>query len=41
MKAYGGVDVQIHIILTSALFAGELHAPAALSPGKESPFPIG
>jgi hypothetical protein len=28
MKAYGGMDVQIHIFLTSALVGGQLHAPA-------------
>jgi hypothetical protein len=32
MKAYGGVDVEIHIFLTSALAGGQLHGPAALSP---------
>jgi hypothetical protein len=26
MKAYGGVDVQIHIFFTSALVGGELSA---------------
>jgi hypothetical protein len=35
MKAYEEVDVQIHSFLTSALDGrGQLHAPAALSPGK-------
>jgi hypothetical protein len=35
MTAYGGVDVQINIFLTSALVqGGQLHAPAALSRGK-------
>jgi hypothetical protein len=39
MKAYGGVDVQIHIFLTSALVGGEcaLHAPAALTAGERAP----
>jgi hypothetical protein len=37
MTAYGSVDVQIHIFLTSALVEvnGQLHAPAALPPGKD------
>jgi hypothetical protein len=39
MKAYGGVDVMIHVSLTSAL-VGELHRPAALLPGKYPPVPI-
>jgi hypothetical protein len=39
MKAYGRVDVWIHIFLTSALVGGErqLHAPAALPPGERAP----
>jgi hypothetical protein len=39
MKTYGGVDVYIHIFLTSALFGGECLAspPATLPPEKESP----
>jgi hypothetical protein len=43
MKTYGGVDIQIHISLTSALaeVSGQLHTPAALPPGKEVPVPIG
>jgi hypothetical protein len=37
MEAYEGVDVEIHVFLTSALVgSNQLHAPAALSPGKES-----
>jgi hypothetical protein len=41
MKAYGGVNVQIHVILTSGLAgSGQLHAPAALPPGKQ-PLPAG
>jgi hypothetical protein len=34
MKAYGGVGVEIHILLTSALAGGEwsASAPAALPP---------
>jgi hypothetical protein len=41
MKVYGGVD-KIYIALTSALVgvSGQLHAPAALPPGKEPPVPI-
>jgi hypothetical protein len=34
MKTYGGVKVQSHVFLTSALGGGQLHAPAALLPGK-------
>jgi hypothetical protein len=39
MKAYGGVDVQIHIFLTSALVAGEWSASHAgrLSSGERIP----
>jgi hypothetical protein len=42
MKAYGGVDVQVHIFFTSALVGGggQLYAPAALPPEKEPPVPI-
>jgi hypothetical protein len=32
----GGMDVQNHIFLVSALVEYQLHAPAALSQGKES-----
>jgi hypothetical protein len=33
MKTYGGMDVQIHVFLTSAQVGDEqLHAPAALLP---------
>jgi hypothetical protein len=42
MKTYGGVDVQIQVLLTWALVgSGQLHAVAALSPGKELPVLIG
>jgi hypothetical protein len=43
MKAYGGVDVYIHIFLTSVLVwsSGQLHAPAALRLEKEPPVNIG
>jgi hypothetical protein len=33
MKAYGRMDIWIHIFLTSALL-GQLHAPAALPRGR-------
>jgi hypothetical protein len=43
MKAYGGVDAKIYILLTSALVGGEWSASptAALPPGNEAPVPIG
>jgi hypothetical protein len=39
MKAYGGVDVQIHIFLTSALPGGEWSAlhPRRFNPGERTP----
>jgi hypothetical protein len=39
MKAYGGVDVYIHIFLTSALVGGEWSAssPWRFTPGKGAP----
>jgi hypothetical protein len=42
MRAYGGVDVSIHIFLTSALLGGEWSAsrPGRFIPGKELPVPI-
>jgi hypothetical protein len=42
MKVYGGVDVKIHISLTSALVGAEcqLHALAALPPGKKPQYPL-
>jgi hypothetical protein len=43
MKTYWGVDVWIHIFLTSALIgvvSGQLHAPAALAPGKSPRYPF-
>jgi hypothetical protein len=40
MKTYGGVDVQIHIFLTSALVGGEWSASlrCRFTPGKEPPY---
>jgi hypothetical protein len=42
MKAYGVLDVQIHIFLTSALVGGEWSAsrPGGFTPGKEPLVPI-
>jgi hypothetical protein len=39
MKAYGGVDVQIHIFLASALIGGEWSAscPYRFTPGEKAP----
>jgi hypothetical protein len=39
MKTYGGVDVQIHIFLTSALVRGEWTAsrPGRFTPGERAP----
>jgi hypothetical protein len=39
MKAYGGVDVQIHIFLTSALAGGEWPASRSrhFTPGERAP----
>jgi hypothetical protein len=39
MKAYGGVDVYIHIFLTSALVGGEWSAsrPGHFTPGERAP----
>jgi hypothetical protein len=43
MKAYGGMDVYIHIFLTSALVGGEWSAsrPGRFTPRIEPPVPIG
>jgi hypothetical protein len=44
MKAYTGVDIEIHVFLTLTKYLevrGQLHAPAALSPGKAHPVSIG
>jgi hypothetical protein len=42
MKTYRGVDVQIHIFLTSVLVevGGQLHVPAALPPGTNPRYPL-
>jgi hypothetical protein len=42
MKMYGGVDVQIHVFLTSALDGGEQSASRSshFTPGKEPPVPM-
>jgi hypothetical protein len=42
MKAYGGVDVQIHIFLTSALVEGEWSAsrPGRFTPEKSPRYPL-
>jgi hypothetical protein len=39
MKAYGGVDVKIHIFLTSALVGGEWSGsrPGRFTPGERAP----
>jgi hypothetical protein len=41
MKAYWGSGRIAPRVLTSALDGGELHAPVALSPGKDPLVPIG
>jgi hypothetical protein len=42
MKAYGGVDIQIHIFLISVVAGGDqLQAPTALPKGKEPSMPMG
>jgi hypothetical protein len=43
MKAYGRVDVEIHIFLTSALAGGEWSAsrPGRFTPGERVPVHIG
>jgi hypothetical protein len=43
MKAYGGDDVYLHVLLTSALLevSGQLYAPVALTRWKKSPVSIG
>jgi hypothetical protein len=43
MKTCGGVELQLHAFLTLTLcgLSGQLHATAALAPGKEPPVAIG
>jgi hypothetical protein len=43
MNTYGGVDVQIHVFLTSTLVGGEWSAsrPGSFTPGERAPVPIG
>jgi hypothetical protein len=43
MKTYGGVDVQTHVFLTSALVGGEWSAsrPGRVTPVKEPLVPVG
>jgi hypothetical protein len=43
MMTYEGVDVQIHVFLASALVGGGLLAsrPGRITPGRESPVPVG
>jgi hypothetical protein len=42
MKKYGGVDVQIHVFLTSALVGGEWSdsRPGRFTPGKSPRYPL-
>jgi hypothetical protein len=43
MKVYGGVEVQLHTLLTWALeeVSGPVDGPAALPPEEEPPIPTG
>jgi hypothetical protein len=43
MKAYGGMDIEIHIFLSSALAGGQWSDSRLFrfTPGKEPPVPIG
>jgi hypothetical protein len=41
MKVYGGVDLELHLLLISALLGDQLYATAALPAGKYPPVPIG
>jgi hypothetical protein len=42
MKTYGGVDVQIHVLLTSVLVGNEWSGSRAccFNPGESAPVPI-
>jgi hypothetical protein len=42
MKAYGGVDINIHIFLTSGLPGGEWSAsrPGCFTPGEITQYPL-
>jgi hypothetical protein len=41
METYGGVEVQLHAFLTSAIDGGgQRHALAALPPGKRPRYPL-
>jgi len=42
MKTYGGVKVELHAFFTLALdgVSGQLHAAAALLPGKDPWYPL-
>jgi hypothetical protein len=43
LKTYGGIAVEVHVFLTSALVGGSchLHALVSLLPGKEPSVPVG
>jgi hypothetical protein len=43
MKKYGGVDVYIHVFLTSAIVGGEWSdsRPGRFTPGEDPAVPIG
>jgi hypothetical protein len=37
----GGVEAQFHALISALDWSGQLHAPAALPPGKERQVPTG